>query len=139
MRKVNNYQKFIIIIGIIIVLFVGALALVDFQKQEEIKQAKVNYEAASINLIKASINVYYAFDGKYPYNMQTLIKRLKELGVKDSRASKLAEQMEKSIKDLSSLKYSVRGDGKAYKITYTNSGGEEKTIEGNYETDYQDR
>jgi len=136
---VKNYQKFIIIIGIIIVLLVGGLVFFEFQRQEEIKQAKVNYETASINLIKASINVYYAFDGKYPYNMQTLIERLKELGIKDNRASKLAEQLDKSIKDLPNLKYSVRGDEKAYKITYTNSKGEEKTIEANYEADFQDR
>lgn len=135
----KNYQKFIIIVGIIILLLTGALALVEFQRQEEIKQTKVNYEVASVNFIKSGIDVYRAYDGKYPYDIKALIERLKEIGVKDNQVAKLAENLEKFIKDIPSLKYSLRGDEKAYKITYTDSRGEEKTIEAHYEADFQDR
>lgn len=138
--ELKKYIKFIFLAVIIIgIVLVGGLTFVDYQHQEDIKTAKVNYEVASIDLIESSINVYYAYNGKYPYNLQALVRGIKEIDSKNSQAKKLGELLEKSIKDHPNFKYSVRGDEKAYKITYTDSKGEKQAVEANYEADFQDR
>ena len=37
------------------------------------------------------------------------------------------------------FKYSVRGDGRTYRVTYKRVDGDTKIIDGNYESDYHEK
>lgn len=136
----KKYLKFIVLgIVIVAILLLAGLSLVDYQRQEEIKTAKLNRDVASVKLIQAEIDVYYALQGKYPYDLNELIKKINEVDLKEKGTDKTAKSLEEAIKGLAGLKYSVRGDERAYRITYTDSKGEGKVIEANYDKDYQIR
>lgn len=136
----KKYIKFIVLgVIIIAILLISGLFLVDYQHQEDVRTAKVNYEIASINLIKSGIDVYVAYEGKYPYDLKKLTSKIKEIELKEKKIDGMDIAIEKAIKNIPTLKYSVRGDEKAYKLTYKNSREEIKTVEANYEKDFQDR
>jgi len=136
----KKYIKFIILgIIVVVILLISGLYWVDYQHQEEVKTAKVNYEVASANLIKSGIDVYHAYEGKYPYSLKELVEKIREIDLKQKKEDRMGDSLEKAIKGIPALKYSLRGDKEAYRLTYTNSKGEEKALEANYGKDFQDR
>ena len=84
-------------------------------------------ETTSAAAIKAQVDLNYIEQGRYAYNYENLIEEAK------GEDKPLLEKYRNNLKDFD---YSVRGDGKAYQIKYTNIAGEEVIVEGNYSEEY---
>lgn len=84
-------------------------------------------ETATAAAIKAQVDLNRVEQGSYAYSYENLIEEATE----EDKA-----RLEKYRATLKDFDYTVRGDGKAYRITYTNIAGEEITIDGNYSEDY---
>ncbi len=77
------------------------------------------------------LNTYKKYNGN---------KSVPTVDIKQRKAQdkNIAKSLKTTIKYLSEidLKYRVRVDGRAYRITYKSVDGDTKTVDGNYESDY---
>lgn len=134
-------KKILISIGIIIAVIIGIGVYSDMQNKQDVKVAEINYEKASANVIESAVEMHYVYEGKYPRSLKDLTDTLKvDINQMKERNLAPSEQflptLEKSIKDLKSLEYKVRGDDQAYQFTYTDFDGKTQTITGNYNKDF---
>ena len=84
-------------------------------------------ETTSAAAIKSHVDLNYLTEDEYACSYENLIEEAKE---EDKTL------LEKYRNNLKGFGYSVRGDGKAYQIKYTNVAGEQITVNGNYSEDY---
>lgn len=138
--EANNQQQRTqaLIVGGILVAIIAVFALVNaFQASSEDNQANtpdsytqaiLDAEEAAASHLEASLRFYYVTNviRQYPVNIDSLYD--------EQENSLLEDNVNKWLKD---FKYSVRGDYQAYKFTYTDSLGEQQTVEGNYREDYR--
>jgi len=92
-------------------------------------------DTAEANLIKATIEAYYASNGKYPSDYEKLVAY-----VQDDRSGTWSANDKKDFTNIKThlidFAYTVRGDGQAYQFTYTDVDGKPVTIKGDYQNDY---
>jgi hypothetical protein len=84
-------------------------------------------ETATVKAIQANINLNYVKEGEYAYSYENLIQE------SEPKDQTLLREYRDILKDFD---YSVRGDGKAYQITYTNVDSEKIVLEGDYEKEF---
>ena len=101
-------------------------------REEKISLAKDNLSTATTNLIKASLDVYYVANNKYPLKMEDLYQFLAD---NPNTKDKLGQLQEFSAK-LNNFNYAVKGDRKAYNISYIDDKGNTITIQGNYDNEF---
>ena len=121
-----------LIIALVLLTIGGVYFLVDSQQKsnEAAINEQVDVENKRMNLLKSQLDLYYLENGKYPINDEDFKEYLSK-DTEDNGASL------RSIEELNQFDYSVRGDGKAYKIKYNSASGDRKSVSGNYEEDYQ--
>jgi|GEM_PF-3178565 hypothetical protein len=134
----SNFVAFVdryriaVIIGVL-VLIVGILAGVSAAQQSSghayrsMSQQEAKVENASVELMKAGLQVYYIENGHYPYDMEDFLEKAQQENL---------EAYRRAMVNLQDYKYAQRGDRQAYKVTYTSGTGERKSFEGNYKEDY---
>lgn len=127
-------QKYIglVVGGIILAAIAGAIVW-GFSstntQSDRVDAAKVRLESSSSDSLSAHLDLYFVQKGNYP----TDLERLQESIEKPEDLAFLKE-VESNLKDLD---YTVRGDGEAYKFTYTGLDGETKEVSGNYKEDFK--
>lgn len=122
-----------IILGLTVLGFIAITSKQDKQASEEkISLAKDNLYTATTNLLKASLDVYYVANNKYPLNLEDLYQFLSDNP--DTR-DKLGQLRELVVK-LDNFNYAVKGDRKAYNISYIDDKGNTITIQGNYDNEF---
>ena len=128
-RFLDKYR--ILVVLVVLGVFIGIVGLTTMNqpvKRDSVTQATMNLEKAQIESVKASLNVYYADKGEYPFSYEELIDY--------TQTGK--DILIKAEKDIRDFKYTHRGDYQAYKITYTDIDGNKKTVQGNYQDDYHE-
>lgn len=128
----------------VVLLLGGLYAFFEFQRTSEINTLKkkevvatTNYESAAVELIKSDLNLSYVFYENYPIDMGSLSEDLLKIYERDQqKGQEYVTSMKRAMKNLKNFEYSVRGDRKAYKFSYTDLHGEKKEVEGNYEEDF---
>jgi len=113
------------IIAALIITFLIILATGGGKPSANTAQGKL--ETSTVAAIQAQINLNYVTEGNYAYNYDNLIEE-----ANDEDKSLLREYRD----SLNEFDYSVRGDGNAYQIVYTNIAGEKITINGDYKNEY---
>ena len=127
----DKYRIVIVLGGFVLLL--GTLGIVNAlqhpaeSSQHPISKTEANLENSSVELIKASLNVYYVDQREYPFDYDTLL---------ESTTGEDRESLEYATSSLKDFKYQRRGDYQAYKLNYTSLTGEKKSVEGNYRNDY---
>lgn len=109
---------------IIIVVLIASMA--PRPKQAD-TSTRGKLEIATAAAIKSTVNLNYVKEGVYAYSYDNLIE---ESEPEDQTRLKEYRDI---LKD---FEYSVRGDGRAYQITYTNVDGDKITVDGNYSEEY---
>lgn len=108
-----------------LILVIGLIALTDDPRENLLNTSAGKLEVLSADALKARIDLYHTTEGRYPYDLDDLQPSSRdESGRSDFR------------QNLKELDYSRRGDGEAYRFTYSNIAGETVKIEGNYKLDY---
>jgi hypothetical protein len=97
---------------------------------------QLKQDTAKAELLKAILNVYYVYHGKYPITLDRLGEDIQEnpsqiYGDTNKGATSLQD-----VRGLKGLDYTVRGDSQAYKFIYTDAAGVDQSVEGNYSHDY---
>lgn len=118
-----------IFFGIIIVLviIVGFFVIDDWKVKRDHEQ---RVEKSTVDFLKPSIDLYYIDKGKYPLRISDM------QDVMETTRKGLYTELEQAINKLKDFKYEVRGDSKAYRITYTNNKGESISVEGSYTSEF---
>ena len=138
--RMDRTNVIIVAIVVTIVLAVGvSFGLTMYANTNEpsaVEKAEQDLQDASADMIKASLDVYYVLHSRYPTSMDILKEDI-ATDPESWRASDASpDSMDTAIKELPGFTYEVRGDGEAYKFTYTDQRGEKRTVEGNYQEDY---
>lgn len=135
----NKGKKIIFAVVLLIVLVGGFIILSVKQRSDRIKKLEIAY----VEMVKASVNLYRVAYGTYPYDAEVLIRDLEVYAKTERVQPDLKEGMSDSIKstkkavnELKDFDFSLRGDGEAYQITYTDFEGNKKVIEGNYNKEF---
>jgi len=113
------------VIGVIIIVIIIITSTSAGKPQVNSLDGKL--ETTSAAAIKAQVDLNYVTEGEYAYSYENLIEEAKP------EDKELLEKYRDNLKD---FEYSVKGDGSAYQISYTNITGEQITIDGNYSEDY---
>jgi maltose-binding protein MalE len=123
-----SLKRIAIVGGVLVAVIIIVLVATNVSKSklaETSPQGKL--ETSTVEAIKATVNVNYVKEGKYAYSYENLIEESEP-----EYQNKLKEWRD----ELKDFDYSVRGDGKGYKITYTNIDGDRITVAGNYSEEY---
>lgn len=124
-----SYKRVVITLSVIttaVILVIGLIALTDDPAEKLLNTPAGKLEILSADALKAKIDLYHTTEGRYPYNLDDLRPSSRdESGKSDYR------------QNLKELDYSRRGDGEAYRFTYSNIAGETVKVEGNYKLDYR--
>ena len=125
----------VVVIGLVVAVVLGFASFMPHSNSSKIggdgvAETRNKLETASVNVLKAELDIYYVEYGRYPGTLSSLDEY-----VKDSRKDSISsyEDSKNSLKD---LLYVVRGDSQAYKITYTSVSGQSIEVDGNYQQDY---
>ena len=113
------------VIGVIIIIVIIITSTSAGKPSVDSLDGKV--ETTSAVAIKTHVDLNYLTEGEYAYSYENLIEEAKP------EDKELLEKYRDNLKD---FEYSVKGDGSAYQIKYTNIAGEHVTVDGNYEEDY---
>ena len=133
MEKIIKSKIFIAIIAITLLIvgyFVIGSYLINKSHESDVKRATTNYEQASIEYLRSSLNLYYLKYSHYPLVIDDLAKYLGEI----NQQSDLLTQIPTKLKD---FEYKTRGDYQAAQVNYTDYGGIKKIVEFNYKNDFQ--
>lgn len=136
MNLLRQHKKWIgvVAVGIIALGLVAAYFIADQSRRDTaVKESSLKAEAAAAALVKSTIDLYYAYEGEYPMNIARLFSEMKE----SPNRYKEAQHTKDAYFFLKAFNYSVRGDGKAYRITYRDFTGNTVTVDGEYLKDYQ--
>lgn len=125
-RQVGLFIAFALIIVAIIVLIVLSFTSIGAKNNEPYEEL----ETTSVKVVETNLALFYAKEGSYPANEEQLRDFINVNGAEDNVSY---ADIESSLKNLN---YSPRGDGEAYRVTYENFKGEDKSFEGNYQNDY---
>lgn len=127
-------KKLFIAVSLILIIFIGYLIFdqVKSTKEAENKQVVANekLEKSVYEYLKASINLYYVSTGNYPRKISDMQSILEE------KKADLYTDLIQAISKLSDFKYEVRGDDKAYRISYIDFKGNPINVEGSYDTEF---
>ncbi len=130
-EALDKYRLAIVLGGLIlIVAVVGGISVLqqpEGSSHRPVSEVEADLETSSVELIKASLDVYYVHEGEYPFDFDTLLKST------DGEDRQSLEQASSNLKD---FEYQRRGDYQAYKLNYTSLSGEKKSVEGNYQNDF---
>lgn len=140
----NKGKKIIIAIVIFIVLIGGFIAISEKRRTDEIRKSEVVYEKSLVEMVEASMNLYYASHNSYPYSTEVMLRDLENdaktgLVQKDISRKDLLDSIDttkRAIKELKDFHLGLRGDEEAYQITYTDFEGNKKVVEGNYNKEF---
>lgn len=132
MKKILKSKKVWILLVIVLVI-IGYFVIDDYmvkQKREKnLEIATLNYEQSLVNVMKASLNLYYVNVGSYPINIDSLKEHFTKIGQSIGNISKAETK-------LNNFEYEFRGDKQAAQIKYINYDGEEKVVEFSYKDDF---
>lgn len=136
MSWIRKNQRLVILAALSIVALVAIMsANVSTHKSNhapETKQGQISQ--AEVKLLKDTLDIYYLNHHGYPTSLASLREDIKS---DPSDSYKMtADEYDKDIKDIPSLKYSVRGDRTAYKVTYKSESGVIQNETGSYNKDY---
>lgn len=92
-------------------------------------------EKAGADLLKSYLDLYYTVKGSYPVNYRDFISTVNsdQSGYLSNISTKTLDEIRGELKDFS---YTVRGDGQACQLTYTNSLNEPVTVAIDYKNEY---
>jgi hypothetical protein len=135
----SKIKKITIAVILIIVLIGGFLIALEKHRSEETIKSETVFEGKMVEMVRASINLYRALHNSYPYSMKVMLADLGDdvkAGRIKSDVSESVDTTQKAIAELKDFNFSLRGDGEAYQITYTDSEGNKKVIEENYNKEF---
>lgn len=139
-KSKSKVKIVLIILGVVVALAISYVTLglaTQSARREKAQQATAQYEKASVEVIKAGLDLHYVLYGTYPSGTDVLLADMQEN--KDGIWPKEADPnaLKESLGVLKDLDYSKRGDSRAYRITFTDVYGNQVSTEGNYSQDYQ--
>jgi len=121
-------KKKILFLLVLLILFLAITAATYVYIYDRNNQK--NLEAASVNVVKADLDYYYAVNNEYPKKTSDMENVLE--GIKAG----YYRQSQNSISRLKDFNYEISGDEQTYRFIYTDLDGKTITIERNYQTGF---
>ncbi|MEI6533370.1 MAG: hypothetical protein WCO06_06025 [Candidatus Roizmanbacteria bacterium] len=135
----KSSKKVILGISILFVFITCFFAINEIGRYKKIHDTKLDIEIAHVNMVKASLNLYYAVHGSYPYNVEIMLRDLEKDVTEGRVQTEISEGIDttkKAIKELKDFDFRLRGDGQVYQISYTDFEENKKIVEGNYNKEF---